>query len=79
MITTPIGNSRVYICEDTVTCVVQGVTEDTVHQIAEFIDAMNYVVGYIAGPQKAAENLKYWTGGDIVSEEKSNEIIKGLS
>jgi hypothetical protein len=79
MITTPIGNSRIYTCEDTVTCVVQGVTEDTVHQIAEFVDAMNYVVGYIEGPQKPAESLKYWTGGEIVSAEKSKHIIKGLS
>ena len=67
MIVTPIGMSRVFVCEDTANCAVKNIMEDNVHQVAEFVDSMNYVVTHIAGSQTAAEKLKYYTAGEIVS------------
>ena len=79
MITTPIGMSRIYVCEDTAICVVKNVEEPVVHQIAEFVDAANYVVSVIQGEQKAAEALKYYTAGDIVTVEEADLLVKALS
>lgn len=67
MIVTPIGMTQLYICEDTANCAVKNIMEDNVHQVAEFVDSMNYVVTHIAGSQKAAENLHFYTAGEIVS------------
>jgi len=79
MITTPIGMSKIYVCEDTAICVVKNVEESVVHQIAEFIDAMNYTVSVIQGEQKAAESLKYYTAGTIVTPEEADQLVKALS
>ena len=79
MITTPIGMSRIYVCEDTAICVVKNVEESVVHQIAEFVDTMNYVVSVIQGEQKAAEQLKYYTAGTIVTVEEADKLVKALS
>lgn len=77
MITSVIGGSKIYICEDTANCVVKNVDESIVHQVAEFVDTMNYVVSYIEG--EAAEKLKYYTAGTIVSNEEAEIKIKELS
>jgi len=79
MITNTIGPSKVYVCEDTAICVVKNVDESVVYQIAEFVDAMNYVVSVIQGDEKAAESLKYYTAGIIVTEEEANTLVKALS
>ena len=79
MIVKPFGNTQIFICEDTAECIIKGIEETNVYQVAEFLESMNYVVRYIAGSKKAAEDLQYYTSGEIVDINNINLHVKDLS
>lgn len=79
MIHKSIGLTHVFICEDTAHCAIKNIVEDTVQQVADFVDSMNYVVTYIAGSNNAAEKLKYYTAGNIIDLQDIDLYIGDFS
>ena len=80
MIVKTIGNTQIYICEDTAQCIVKDIVEEIdVIPIAEFLGSMNYVVSYISGSNKAAKDLQYYTAGKIVEKNKIDFFVEELT
>jgi|SaaInlV_125m_DNA_1040241.scaffolds.fasta_scaffold64502_1 hypothetical protein len=73
MIVFNIGRATISVCEDTARCAVDNIQHDDVTLVANFCDKNNYVVDVIHGDITAAENLKYYTAGDILT---CNDFLK---
>jgi len=72
------NNTKIYVCEDTASCVVENIQDTTVQLLIDYVSKMNYTINYVTGDTTSCDTLNYYTACETVDQEVLQEKIKAL-